>query len=565
MKRQIENIFFEIYKNFKIIFRNWSSLVLIILAPLFLILLVGYSFSGDTIHDVNIGIISQGGINLHEFEKNISSFGKITQYTIVDSCLEDLAFEKVHICIEILGSLEVEEGEIPTGTIHFYYDNTRKRISLVLLSQIKDFFGITSEKISLISAQELFSNLNELFVFLQSRITDIENTKNQSESILNDLVARREKLIELNADFQPKYIEVKKLQAELNSYEESFNNASNDLLDQVNQLQNITDNILGEINDNSLINSSDVSNLTLDTGFDTVSNITGGTQQTISNISRHIDSIIAPLDAINQTLYSEIQSADQYIIFINQSIIEMQSILNESKQRLEAFSELDPSLAEKIVKPITQTFTEAIDDLKDIQLAFPMLLLTVAIFISVIFSNILTSIEINNKAYTRNIIAPVNDSIFVIGMAITNFIIVIFQITVLFIVSQTRFGVDIIGNLPALIPIVAVLIFTFVFIGMIVSYLTKNPQTSILLATFISLAFFLLSDAVNAVEAMPIVAAKIASMNPVVIVNSMLRKIIFFDIPISEMASSFMMILIYMIIALVALIVVSKIKNKQRL
>lgn len=539
----IDKLFFEIYKNFKIIFRNWSSLILIIIAPLILILLVGYSFSGDTIHDINVGIISEGGINLEEFSKNISSFGEITEYGSVNDCITELALQKNHICIEITGNLDLSKKEIPTGEVNFYYDNTRKQISIVLLSQVKDFFGITSEKISLISTQELFNNLEELFLFLNQRISDVEKARNESEKILTDLIERRDKIVEIRDEFHPRYVKVKNLQKEIQIYEDDFNNKSSEFLGSINELNSLIFN-----STNSSVNITEIANIT----------------QPDFNFSGNVQEIIEPLDLINKSLEEEIASANQYIYFINESMIELDNILTESEDKLEALALIDPSLAEKIVKPITQTLNAVVSNLKEIQLAFPILLLTVAIFISVIFSNILTSIEINNDAYARNLIAPIDDVLFVIGMAITNFIIVLFQIIVLFIVAQTRFNVDVISKLGSLAPIILFLVFMFVFIGMLIAYLARNPQTSILLATFIALGFFLFSDGLNALEAMPLLAAKIAAFNPVVIVNGMLRQIMFFDIPLTNMLSSLYLIGVYCGVAFLVLIIVSKLKNKQR-
>src|SRR3989344_8005461 len=145
----------EIIKNFKLIFRNWSSLVLIILAPLFLILLVGYSFSGETLHDINIGVIADSKTNIDLFTKNISSFAQVTRYPSLGSCLLDLKDENAHLCVEIKGTLQTSDGKIPQGEIKVHYDNTRKRVSLLLLSQIKEYFGLTAQEISLISTQTI--------------------------------------------------------------------------------------------------------------------------------------------------------------------------------------------------------------------------------------------------------------------------------------------------------------------------------------------------------------------------------------------------------------------------
>ena len=194
-KRIHVKILFELYKNFKLIFRNWSSLLLIVLAPLFLILLVGYSFSSDTLHDIKIGVNAIGDIDLDEFAQNVSSFGKVIEYNNTERCLIDLALQRNHLCLEIIGSFTAEKGEIPTGEVKFYYDNTRKKISLMLLSELKDYFGLTSERISLISTQEIFDNIQQFLNYINEGIEDMDDIKFQAEQIEDDLRQRKKDLM----------------------------------------------------------------------------------------------------------------------------------------------------------------------------------------------------------------------------------------------------------------------------------------------------------------------------------------------------------------------------------
>jgi ABC-type multidrug transport system permease subunit len=231
---------------------------------------------------------------------------------------------------------------------------------------------------------------------------------------------------------------------------------------------------------------------------------------------------------------------------------------------MNSLTTLDPALAAKIVKPITQQFIELISGIKNEQLAFPTLLSAIVIFISLLFSNVVTLLEIHNKAYLRNIIAPVDDLIFTAGLALTNFIVVAFQIIVLFLVAQFVFRLDVFGNISALLAITALLAAIFIFAGMTIAYLSKTNQSSILMTTFVALAFFLFSNAINSLEAMPKLAATIAQFNPVVIANSALKKILIYNLPISFSIPETTMLLLYTAVALTALVIISKIKNKQR-
>ena len=555
-------LLFEIYKNLKLIFRNWSSLLLIVLAPFLLILLAGYSFSGEQLHDIKIGVHAQEDLDLGDLAKSVSGFGEVFRYESADRCIRDMIDEKVHICLDIKGSLSVKGGEIPSGEVVFYYDNTRKRISLLLMSEIKDYFGLTAEQISLISTQEIISSMQNLLVFLNERIDDVDSVKNESEKIMSDLEVRKQRLIVLRDDFEPRYLVVKSVQADFNSNKRALDNQSESLLESLEGLRDI----IAEIDQNiSNTTGLDLALLDLEGQIAGLESSANTTVEQVNNISDSLNLAVAELDEIDLILNQEINMTDEYILLINNSVQRIDNISSEAKSKMSGLSEINPSLAGRIAKPITQSFKALVGEVKDIQLAFPILLSTVIIFISMIFSNIITSLEINNKAYTRNILAPVNDITYTAGLAVTNFLVVSFQVAVLLAVAQLNFGIEVTSHLGEIIPISVVLILIFVFIGMVLAYMSKTIQTSILSSTFLALAFFLFSDALNALEAMPQLASKIAVFNPVVIVNSMLRKVLFFDISISGLQAQAGLLIIYMAAAALLLVIVSKIKNKQRL
>ncbi|MFO8016863.1 MAG: ABC transporter permease [Candidatus Woesearchaeota archaeon] len=557
-------LLFEIYKNFKLIFRNWSSLILVVLAPLFLILLAGYSFSGDQLHDINIGIHSEGDADLSALSESVD-FGSVLFYGSTGQCISDMIDEEAHICLDIRGDIQPKEGSIPSGEVTFYYDNTRKRISLLLMTELKDYFGLTAEQISLMSTQEMISKLQELLSFLNERIDDVDSIRNESQQIMSDLQERKAKLISIRDEFEPRYLAVKRAQAEFNQSRNSLENVSEEMMMSIREIRDLIaeaeENISGPLSGPT---SAGFAGL-LDSEIAGLEESMNSTVRQADNMSRSLDRTVAELDRINLLLNKEINMTDEYITLINRSTIRIDELSAEAKGRIEEASEIDPSLAGKIANPITQQFKALLPDVRDVQLAFPILFSTVIVFISMLFSNIITSLEINNDAYTRNILAPVDDLLYTSGLVITNFIVVSFQVCVLLAVAQLNFGIEVTSHLAEIIPVSAVLILIFVFTGMIIAYMSHTIQASILSSTFLALAFFLFSDALNALEAMPELAAEIAVFNPIVIVNSILRKVLFFDIRLPGIQEGLGMLVVYLAAAALVLVTVSKIKNRQRL
>jgi ABC-type multidrug transport system permease subunit len=560
-------LLYEVYKNFKLIFRNWATLFLVVLAPLILILLVGYSYSGENLHDIRIGAIAEPSMNLDGLAQNISAYAVLERYDSLESCLLDVSTGRTHMCLEFSGDFLTQK--IPTGNLTFYYDNSRKRVSLSLLSEMKDFFGLTSEKISLISVQEIFGNIQNLVDFINERIGEIDIVKNESVQIKSDLLQRKQQLIEFQKDFTPKYVAVKTVQSGLNQYIESFNQSTNDLMDSLANLKVASAALKSQLNSFSNLSAQHQALLAaiynLEYAMASVEESANATRNEVLKIKASVDSVVFELDLLDKLIADEIRRSDDYIARIDKAIARVDDISSQAKNKMKAFSEYDPSLASKLVRPITQIFETILKGLTDVQAAFPLLLSAVIIFVSILFSNIITLQEINSIAYVRNILAPVSDRVFTAGMIITNFIVISVQVIVLLVVAQTQFGIDILGNLADVVRVSVLLTLIFICVGMIVAYLSNNMQTSILMSTFVALTFFLFSDAINSLEVMPKIASVFASLNPLVVANAMFRQVFFFGINAKQMQAQMFILVAYLAVAMFALLKVSERKNKQRI
>ena len=679
----------EIIKNFKLLFRNISSLSLIILGPLALILLIGFAFSGDSLHDIQIGVTAEDYAGLEPFLDNMSGYADIIKYDSAAECIAYLTLSQNNLCLEFDGDFSPDDGSIPTGEVIFYHDNSKKKVSSLLISQIKEYFGLAAEQISLESAQTVLDNVESLVVFIVYRKDEVKVIRNESTAIRVDLEDRKQKLIEVRDAFLPKYLRIKFLHSRIDSKIVELNSSLNNLyderysfqelsklfkirivsvdayitaafkteqnLDQLNRtlsdmekrLHAVSDianrteaevdyatNLVGNLSDYADILGQNETLITITSTLDDLSRLNNRTQQALSTLELFLsdalsvvyrsknefivdanetvqqklnvtefyeslflfnqtvgrvndeldsviqyandtyedtikikssyDSMILELDNIKILLDDEIIRTQLYIDKIDAANERIDATITVLDDKMAGLSKIDPELAQKLAKPIAQSFNSLLKELKNIQNVFPVLLTTVIIFISLLFANIVSLLEINNKAYHRNLIAPVNDLVYVLGLIFTNFIVISFQVSVLLVVSQTRFGIDVLSNIWPVIYVSVLLIFIFIFLGMILAYIFKNEQTSILTTTFMALAFFLFSDVVTPLEAMPKVASVFAALNPMVIAEEIIRRVVLFNLPVFVLADKFLMLGIYFLVLLLVLLVVAKIKNARR-
>ena len=248
---------------------------------------------------------------------------------------------------------------------------------------------------------------------------------------------------------------------------------------------------------------------------------------------------------------------------LNESAAYIEETVRETKQLMADLALSDPELADTLINPLIFRYDLQKEDATNVQVLYPTLLTLILVFISILFANILTLLEIHDKAYVRNILAPVNDILFIAGIFITAIIIIGFQSAIMLVLGQTLFELPIAASLPTLVPVLLALILVFVALGMIIAYLAKNTVISVLLTTFAVLLVFLISDLFTLQQAMPALASLLVDMNPMVIASNLIRTKLFYDIGLS-LQSSFLIFFMAFWLAAIA-ILVAKIQNKKRI
>jgi len=229
----------EFIKNLKIMFRNWTSLSLLVIAPLVFILIVGYAFSSDAVTGINIGMISEDGETIGSFAENVSGFASVRDYESVESCISAMSLHEVHICIEIDAINVSGKGikQLPSANVAYYYDNTRKQLSLAIISNLQKFFGLRAEEISIESARSIIEEIQSLVGFITEHKSDIDQIKNESAAIRQDLVERKAKLEKVRENFLPAYTRIKSAQADLHSAYALMENSTKGLEDSALELK----------------------------------------------------------------------------------------------------------------------------------------------------------------------------------------------------------------------------------------------------------------------------------------------------------------------------------------
>ncbi|MCK5149432.1 ABC transporter permease [Candidatus Pacearchaeota archaeon] len=190
--------------------------------------------------------------------------------------------------------------------------------------------------------------------------------------------------------------------------------------------------------------------------------------------------------------------------------------------------------AEKIVSPIKTKIKSINSSTNHNEYLLPTILSLISLFGGVLLSSTLVLRERKTKAYFRNFITPTKDVKFILGAYLTCLIILLVQFALVLAGIQWIVGIDVLSSIGSISLILFISLTLFIFLGMLIGYLFKSDEATILGAVLISAVLMFLSNTILPVETIYGNFRRIAMFNPLVVSNSILKKVILFGINLSE-------------------------------
>lgn len=578
----MKKLIFIIQKNFRLIFRNWITFALLILGPLVLILIAGFAFSGNQLHNIFIGVHTQSHEAIQPVVGALASNEiTIVYFPAIQDCIYALNHSAINICADF--SPDFKNG---TGSIIFYYDITKYNLVRYILEYLKNQVALTSEEISLHATEEIFSDINMFIIDMQKGKQQVNELKTNSLLLKQDLVDAHSDIVFAQEKFIGPYMAIKDFQSQLNEtlvsfsgrYIETTENLTTDTL-----LANLSaiERMLLDLNttlyaaetfiaagddaeiiyNNSLIYNNhlfDETHASLDIAHAQLQLLGSVINSTPKNDSflftqtlallNHTNEIISNLDKINASLAETEQKLANHIINIDLAVTNLGGLSDSFDAYIASFSAINQSTAEQFLHPIIAIFkTLPEKQPTKTALVFPILLVFMLSFISILLSNMIVLNETHSLAYFRNFLVPVSQIYFIFGIFITNILLVCLQLFVFFLVAYLSFGINFFMNLPIFLLSVVITVVLFVLIGMFFGYLVYEQQTSILFSLFFALIMFFFSDIIFPLEIMPPIAGFLAQFNPFVVAEDIFRRILFFGHNVQELWFGFGVLCLYIL------------------
>ncbi len=501
-----------IQKNIKLITRSKASALIILLGPLLLILLIGMAFSGSTLYNINVGVYSP---SYSELTNSIITALEDNQFFVTkldseEQCIQDTKYGKYHICAVFPPDMAIEkaaEGNT-TNAITFHVDYSRINLVYAILDTIAKKVAVKSSELSGELVQVLLDTLEN------SRI---------------NLIDKKGSITELSASNKETKSGADAILDELNSLSIDFN--VTDIQDRLTELENRT-------NDSAVLN------------------VISDLEEEIEAID---DEISASVNAKNTISEKGIAIKDA-MTNDARKLTALKAALEDNIKQIEAIKITEKETILSPIRTQIQPLTERKSHWNNL---FPTLVILMVSFVSLLLSTTLVVREKSAKAYFRNFITPTPEFIFLLGTYITCLIILIAQLFIIF--GQAFFFLK--GELLAVLANTTLFLFiissVFILIGMFIGYIFKSEETAILASMSVAAFLLFFSNTILPIETIPPSLKVLASFNPFVLGEAVMKKLILFQAPFSSLWFEFLMLIGYLSLFLVLTFLAKEIMKRR--
>ena len=510
----MKKVFSIIKKNFLVLLRSRTSAVVIILGPLALMLLVGAAFNSSNIYDVKIATYSS---SYSEISDSINTLLEEQQFRVQrldteEQCIQSIRLGENHVCIVYPPDLQVESEDT---TIKFYVDQSRVNLIWIILDAVSQQIQTESTEISKQLTKILLDNLDNAKIVLTEK-----------QTLLGEV--------------------------------------AEDTSTSQNKLREITDGF------NELDLTSNI------TGVDEIENATKELKEKFNESGEDFDKLIILLGSLENSIKetegrlkqasNTVTSASTSLTDIKQGLSDNTNKVNEVRNSVSTLvtgiDNIEVTNEEQIAAPIKTVIEPVSTETTHLSNIFPALIVLVVMFISILLASMVVIKEKLSKAYFRNFITPTSHVTFILGTYLTNILIILIQLAILFAVIIAFFQRTILQSLLNTSLMLLLIATVFILVGMLIGYVFNSEETSILGAIAVGSIFLIFSNTILPIESIPATLRQVTQYNPFIIGESILKRLIVFNSPLSVVLNDIYILGIYAVSLFVLVLLVNKVSER---
>jgi ABC-type polysaccharide/polyol phosphate export permease len=510
----VSRILSVVEKNFRQIFGSKSLSLIIIVAPLIIIILAGLIFSSTSLKEVKIGTFTDDSQELvNKISEGIRDRGfEAIDYPSLESCKSDVKEENTHLCLHVVvedsGLREINE-DLGHAT-YFYADYSKVRLVWPVINVAKGIIDNLNLKITEQTVNMLAENIDYFTDELEDKEEVIEDAENKLEDV-EDLVDNSLKQVE-------------KIRQEIHNQKNLL--YSSNIVALGNEIDMIK----------SIVGSAGLSGGTESQLLDNLATVDNG----IAKLQGDKISLIQKSDSVDGIIYSSTSALNDVQDKVNRLRIEMGRVRTQLP-KLQKLGMIKRIKGKDIVDPIPTHIHSVTGNQEEASLEnamsyldylTPSIIIMTILFVSALLGTVATIKEKKSPAALRNYLTPTRGITFTIGTYLSSIILVMVQVLVLFLIAFFGFASYMMNNLLLVLPIIFILASIFIFLGISIGYLFKSEETAIIGSVSLCIIFLIASELILPIETLPKMVSMFTSFNPFVLGETILRKLIIFELPI---------------------------------
>lgn len=552
-------LFNVIKKEFRDIKRDKGFIITLILEPLILILVFGYTFQADITNLNTIVIDDDNSIYSENIINSIenSDYFKIINFNGEMGDVSNLLNENnARALFYIPNDLKNKLDNATEGEIYLYIESSDYTIYNILKGASGQIVKDSLHEIVKIIVTDLESERD----LKQKRVDEIQYLVDSIDFKANLTLSKVEILMEqfettrnLIIDTENK---INKTNQEIDIINIDLEIIKTDLDDSLNLINELIDEIydLKDLDPNSTV----ILNLILDEVKDLKSDLINSINEVNKIDPKNSINVSQEYFNINQ-FHDKLDKNEIEVNSIDEFANEINEIYRDIQIRMDSINlELRTLKKEFLSSPLDLKKDYLYGEISYFQYLTPAILTLILFFIGVVLTTVNIVDERNNKTLFRVSTTPLKKWEFFGGKFIVFFIIGIIEAIYVLLLAIILFNVSIVGNIFSAFIVLILLMAASIGLGLLVSSVVKSMRQAIMLVPLVIIPAVLISQTFSPIEVMPKFMQYVSYISPMLYSNVALREIMIKGTNLIGVMSEIIILSLYALVTLILGIILYK-------
>lgn len=534
-----------IQANLKGFIRNWKSVLLLIILPLVLITIIFASFNPEGLRTISIGYSLSDEQTLDEeaLQDALQLFALLTRYNSLEECKERVYEYQEYACVHVSG----------TGpyVLDVHYDNTREPVIWEVIERIKQAVRTVQREESRTIATDFLSSFKAALRRLSAYQSELDNIHRDLDGYVYEVQKTRQDLDQARNQLELTLNEMDRdiMDARAESNEARFE--KNQKVQQAENYLSTTENYLEAIPVTEGYETyKQISHSQLDMAQDSVDELDRDMERSLDEIDRKVAGYEIKSAEGRQYVF-QLQQESGELMRTRQRLVSYQGRVRNTQLELadieQEFADLQELDAETLVNPVvihnipnyvpeydlgrSATAEDAVRGYSfiSLQTLFPGVLVLITVFLSLLIGAFVTLSEVNEPSHTRIRLAPRTFFPEFFATFLSACLIVAVPVGIVLLLGNWLFKIGIFTHFGNIIILFSLLVFFFVFLGMLLAYAIRKESMTLMASTFLLILIIFLSGFLLPIERMSEYISIAALLNPATIVLDAFKQVVFYD------------------------------------